>query len=280
MGMRLRANKLLYHAFVAALGFAMLYPVLWLLFSSFKENTAIFKTANHLFPDVWVWSNYASGWKGIGGVPFSKFIWNSLVLVSIGTVGAVLSSAVIAFGFARVKFVGRSIWFTCMMLTMMLPHDVVMVPQYVMFAKMHWLNSIKPLVVPAFFGVPFFIFLIMQFIRTIPGELDEAAKIDGCSRFGIFARIVLPLIMPALATAAIFSFYQRWDDFLGPLLYLNKPSRYPVSLALKLYLDSETVSNWGAMFAMSMVSLLPVVAIFFVFQKQIVEGISTSGLKG
>ncbi|MNI27950.1 L-arabinose transport system permease protein AraQ [compost metagenome] len=166
------------------------------------------------------------------------------------------------------------------MMTMMLPHDVIIVPQYVMFAKLGWLSSFKPIIVPFFFGVPFFIFLIMQFIRTIPPELDEAAKIDGCSKYGIFFKVIVPLIVPALITSAIFSFYWRWDDFINPLLYLNQPKQYPVSLALKLFLDGESINNWGGMFAMATLSLLPIVIVFFIFQKYIVEGISTSGLKG
>jgi multiple sugar transport system permease protein len=166
------------------------------------------------------------------------------------------------------------------MVTLMLPHDVVLVPQYILFAKLGWLNSIKPIVVPSYFGAPFFIFLLIQFIRTIPAELDEAATIDGCGKFRLFWRIILPLVAPAMATAAIFSFYWRWEDLLGPVLYLNKPSMYTVSMALKMFLDSDTLSNWGAMFAMSTVSLIPIIAVFFAFQKFIVEGISTSGLKG
>jgi multiple sugar transport system permease protein len=269
----------IYHLFVAALAIGMVYPVLWLLMSSFKESNLIFATADSLIPQPWIWDNYKIGWVGIAGQSFGTFIMNSLKIVVISTIGAVLSSAFIAFGFARLNFVGKSFWFGIMMVTLMLPHDVVLVPQYILFAKIDWLNSIKPIVVPQYFGIPFFIFLLIQFIRTIPTELDEAATIDGCGKFRLFFRIILPLVVPALATAAIFSFYWRWEDLLGPVLYLNRPSLYPVSMGLKMFLDSDTVSNWGAMFAMSIVSLLPVLAIFFAFQKYIVEGISTSGLK-
>ncbi|WP_337101406.1 carbohydrate ABC transporter permease [Paenibacillus sp. YIM B09110] len=269
----------IYHLFVAALALGMVYPVLWLLMSSFKESNLIFSTADSLIPQPWIWDNYKIGWVGIAGQSFGTFIMNSLKIVVISTIGAVLSSAFIAFGFARLNFVGKSFWFGIMMVTLMLPHDVVLVPQYILFAKIDWLNSIKPIVVPQYFGIPFFIFLLIQFIRTIPTELDEAATIDGCGKFRLFFRIILPLVVPALATAAIFSFYWRWEDLLGPVLYLNRPSLYPVSMGLKMFLDSDTVSNWGAMFAMSIVSLLPVLAIFFAFQKYIVEGISTSGLK-
>lgn len=269
----------IYHIFVAALALIMVYPVLWLLMSSFKPSNLIFATADSLIPQPWIWENYKIGWVGIAGQSFGTFILNSLEIVIIATIGAVLSSAFIAFGFARLNFTGKTFWFGIMMVTLMLPHDVVLVPQYILFAKLSWLNSIKPIVIPQYFGIPFFIFLLIQFIRTIPNELDEAATIDGCGKFRLFFRIILPLVVPALATASIFSFYWRWEDLLGPVLYLNRPSLYPVSMGLKMFLDSDTVSNWGAMFAMSIVSLIPVLAIFFAFQKYIVEGISTSGLK-
>ncbi len=268
-----------YHLVVLGLSIIMIYPVLWLVMSSFKESNLIFETADSLIPKPWTWQNYKIGWVGIAGQSFGSFMINSLRIVVLATIGAVFSSAFVAFGFARLKFTGKTFWFGVMMVTLMLPHDVVLVPQYILFSKFHWLNSIKPIVIPQYFGIPFFIFLLIQFIRTIPGELDEAATIDGCGKFRLFFRIILPLIVPAMATAAIFSFYWRWEDLIGPVLYLNKPSLYPVSMGLKMFLDSETVSNWGAMFAMSALSLVPVLAVFFAFQKYIVEGISTSGLK-
>jgi multiple sugar transport system permease protein len=167
-----------------------------------------------------------------------------------------------------------------MILTMLLPGQVLMIPQYVMFNKLGWVNTHKPLIIPAFFGTPFFVFLLMQFIRGIPLELDESAKIDGCGRYGIFLRIILPNLKPPLVTAAIFAFYWKWEDFLGPLIYLQSTRLYPVSLALKLFADPAAVTNWGGMFAMSVLSLVPVFVIFVLFQDHIVEGISTTGLKG
>ncbi|MBP1309699.1 multiple sugar transport system permease protein [Paenibacillus sp. 1182] len=270
----------IYHILVAALALLMLYPVFWMLFSSFKESRTIFVTASSLFPTEWIWQNYVTGWKGTTGYNFGTYILNSLTIVVISTIGAVLSSSLIAFGFARLKFKGRNLWFALMMVTLMLPGDVVLVPQYIIFTKLGWINTILPLVVPSFFGMPFFIFLMVQFIRTIPAELDEAATIDGCGKFRLYFRIILPLLKSSLATAAIFSFYWKWEDLLGPVLYLNSPEKYTVSIALKMFLDSESASNWGGMFAMSILSLLPVIAVFFAFQKQIVEGMSTSGLKG
>lgn len=269
-----------YHILVGGFAILMLYPVIWLLMSSFKPSDTIFVTAKSLIPDPWIWTNFVEGWKGIGGNSFGVFIKNTAILVVITLIGQVISSAFIAFGFARLEFKGKAIWFGIMMVTLMLPHDVLMVPQYIIFSKLGWLNSIKPLAVPAYFGHPFFIFLLVQFIRTIPRELDEAAIIDGCNTFKIFTKIILPLIRPALATTAIFSFYWTWESLLGPVLYLNSPSKYTVSMALNMFLSNETVSNWGAMFAMSVVTLIPVFVIFFLFQRQVVEGISTSGLKG
>ncbi|MEW9050783.1 MAG: carbohydrate ABC transporter permease [Neobacillus sp.] len=270
----------IYHLLVGGFAILMLYPVIWLLMSSFKPSDTIFVTAKSLIPDPWIWSNFTEGWKGIGGNTFGVFIKNTAILVVITLIGQVISSAFIAFGFARLQFKGKAFWFAIMMVTLMLPHDVLMVPQYIIFSKLGWLNSIKPLAIPAYFGHPFFIFLLVQFIRTIPRELDEAAIIDGCSTFKIFTKIILPLIKPALATASIFSFYWTWESLLGPVLYLNSPSKYTVSMALNMFLSNETVSNWGAMFAMSVVTLIPVFVIFFIFQRHVVEGISTSGLKG
>ncbi|WXB91376.1 carbohydrate ABC transporter permease [Metabacillus sp. FJAT-53654] len=258
----------------------MLYPVIWLLMSSFKPSEMIFVTAKSLIPDPWILDNFSKGWEGIGGNSFGVFIKNTVVLVIFTMIGQVISSAFIAFGFARMNFFGKGFWFAIMMVTLMLPYEVVMIPQYIIFSKLGWLDSIKPIVIPAYFGHPFFIFLLVQFIRTIPRELDEAATIDGCNTFKIFYKIILPLIRPALATAAIFSFYWTWDNLLGPVLYLNSPDKYTVSMALNMFLSNETVSNWGAMFAMSIVTLIPVFVVFFLFQRHVVEGISTSGLKG
>ncbi|RED63526.1 carbohydrate ABC transporter permease [Cohnella phaseoli] len=269
-----------YHLLVGFLALGMIYPILWLVASSLKPNDEIFTTAYSLIPSSLEWGNYASGWAGFAGNSFGTFFKNSFIIVILSTIGAVCSSALVAYAFARIPFFGRGLWFGCMMLTLMLPRDVTIIPQYIMFSELGWLQSFKPLIVPQFLGIPFFIFLIMQFIRTVPADLDEAAKIDGCSKYGIFFKVILPLIVPAMMTSAIFSFYWTWEDFIHPLLYLNQPELYPVSLALKLFLDGESLNNWGGMFAMSTLSLVPVFVIFFTFQKYIVEGISTSGLKG
>jgi multiple sugar transport system permease protein len=265
---------------VLVLTLIMLYPLIWLLASSLKESSQVFKQAQSLYPSGWHFENYSNGWKGFGGITFTTFFYNTFFVVIISTIGSVISSTLIAYGFARIRFAWKNIWFVCMLLTMMLPFEVIMIPQYIMFNWFGWINTYLPLILPTFLGIPFFVFLIMQFIRTIPIEMDEAATIDGCNRFEIFYRITVPLIVPAMMTCAIFSFYWRWDDFMGPLLYLSSPTKYTLALALKMFSDPEAVTNWGALFAMSALSLLPVTVIFFAFQRYIVEGISTSGLKG
>ncbi|WP_396426689.1 carbohydrate ABC transporter permease [Lederbergia sp. NSJ-179] len=274
-----RIKKILLHVGLIIFTAVMLYPLAWMSMSSFKESSTVFIDAHKLIPTEWDFSNFKEGWKGFGGITFTTFFKNSFIITFIATIGSIISSTFIAYGFARIKFTGKKIWFVLMMLTLMLPYEMVMIPQYIMFNSFGWVDTYLPLILPTFFGVPFFIFLIMQFIRTIPTELDQAARIDGCDTVSIFFRIIVPLIVPAMMTATIFSFYWRWDDFMGPLLYLVTPEKYPVSLALKLFSDPNAVTNWGAMFAMTTVSLLPVFIIFFIFQKYIVEGISTSGLK-
>jgi multiple sugar transport system permease protein len=186
----------------------------------------------------------------------------------------------VAYAFARLRFPGRKFLFACMMATMMLPAQVVMIPQYIIFRNFQLTNTFVPLILPAWFSSAFFVFMMMQFIQGLPKELDEAAIIDGCSRYSIFSRIILPLIGPALITSIIINFYWKWDDFMGPLIYLSRPKMFPVSLAIKLFADSSSETDFGAMFAMSTLSLMPVFFIFLFFNKYLVEGISTSGLKG
>ncbi|GGC83999.1 putative ABC transporter permease protein YesQ [Thalassobacillus devorans] len=273
-------KKTIQHVLMITFALIMIYPLVWMVSSSLKESSSVFVDAHSLIPKEFHFDNYVAGWKGFGGITFGTFFWNSTIISVLATVGSIISSTVIAYGFARIKFAGKKIWFVSMMLTMMLPFEMVMIPQYIMFNTFGWLDTYLPLILPTFFGIPFFIFLIMQFIKTIPKELDEAAKIDGCNNFQIFYRIIVPLVVPAMMTSAIFSFYWRWDDFMGPLIYLSTPEKYPVSLALKLFSDPNSVTNWGAMFAMSTLSILPIFIIFFFFQRYIVDGISSSGLKG
>ncbi len=280
MARRNRGWNIVYHVLMLVLGIVMIYPVLWMVSSSFKEHADIFASMGTLIPPKFTIENYKEGWKGFGNVTFATFFKNSFIVAGIGTIGTVISSALVAYGFARIPFKGRDLWFAAMMMTLMLPFQVQIIPQYIMFNKLNWINTFYPLIVPKFFGSAFFIFLIMQFIRGLPLELDEAAEIDGAGKFGIFWWIILPSIKPALITASLFSFYWTLDDFLGPLLYLNQATLYTVSLALKNFADPTAVTNWGAVFAMSVLSLIPVLLIFIFFQKYLTEGIATTGIKG
>ncbi|MDR1599091.1 MAG: carbohydrate ABC transporter permease [Oscillospiraceae bacterium] len=269
----------LYHVLMASGSFVMLYPLVWMISSSVKPNGDIFTTATRLFPSVVTGEHYATGWRGFAGYTFAVFFGNSLLIAALSMMGTVVSSAVVAFGFARIRFPGRNVWFVVMITTMLLPSQVMMIPRFVLFNRMGWVGTYLPMTVPAFFGGAFSIFLVMQFIRSIPRDMDEAAKIDGCSWYGIFLKIVAPMIVPALVTVGVLAFIGSWEDFMGALLYLNKPNRYTAAYALKLFNDNTKI-DYGATFAMSVLSLAPILAVFFFFQKNLVEGISIQGLKG
>ena len=275
-----RLRSVRFHFLTILLGLIMIYPLVWLLMSSFKSNRTMFQNTFSLWPTEWdILKNYQSGWSGVSGIPFGKFILNTLIVDLIGTAGCVVFSVMAAYAFARIQFVGRKFWFTCCIITMLIPSQVMVVPQYIIFKKMGLINTLISLALPWFFGTAFFVFLIMQFIRGLPIELDEAAEIDGCSRIGIFFRIIFPLTSPAIVTSTIFSFYWIWQDFFQPLVFISKPQLYTVSLALNLFLDPNSLNNYGGLFAMSIISLIPVIAIFLIFQKYLVEGIATTGMK-
>ncbi len=215
------------------------------------------------------------------GTSFSTFYINSFLVCLGAIVGNLVSCSLAAYAFARIRFRLRPMWFAIMLGTLMLPFHVTVVPQYIIFNKLGWTNSFLPLIVPKFFAVDaFFIFLMVQFIRGIPIELEEAAMVDGCNRPQIFTRIILPLIKPPLITTTIFTFIWTWNDFFSQLLYLNTETNYTVSLGLRQFLDSSGRSSWGSMFAMTTLSLVPVFVVFLFFQKRLVEGIATTGIKG
>jgi multiple sugar transport system permease protein len=269
-----------YHFFTILLGLIMIYPLLWLLMSSFKSNSEIFIDTYSLIPKKWnIIQNYTSGWEGVAGIPFGTFIINSIIVAVVGTVGGVLSSVLAAYAFARVNFRGKGFWFLCAMTTLMVPNQVMVVPQYLIFKKLGFINNLSALIIPWLFGSAFFIFLMVQFIRGLPVELDEAAELDGCTKLTIFTKIIMPLVSPAIITSTIFSFYWIWQDFFQPLIFMSRPKNYTVSLALNAYLDPNSLNNYGGMFAMSILSIIPVVVIFLIFQKFLVEGIATTGMK-
>ncbi len=274
------ARTILYHLLVMVLGFFMIYPVLWMISGSFKENAEILRGTLGLIPEVFKPTNYATGWKGFAGITFATFFKNSFLITSIATFGTVLSSSLVAYALSRVRFKGRNFWFMCMLATMMLPGQVIMIPQYLIYYRLGLVPGYVPLVLPYFCGQAFFIYQMMQFMQGIPRELDEAAKIDGCSKYRIYSTIILPLLKPSIVTTVIIQFYWKWDDYMGPLLYLSRPQSYTASIAIKLFADSSSITDYGAMFAMSTLSLIPVFLIFLFFNRYLVQGIGTSGLKG
>lgn len=274
-------NKVIYHVFTMFFGIVMVYPLLWMLFSSLKDTNTIFATASQLIPDEIVLENYINGWKGFSKVTFGTFIWNTLGVATVATILTVISSALVSYGLARLRFRGKNILFMLVLLTMMLPGEIMMIPQYLWYNKLGWINTYLPMTVPFGFAIQgFFVYQMKNFIEGLPRELDEAAKIDGCSYYTIFTRIIVPLLKPAMGTVAIFSFINRWNDYMSPLLYLKTVPKYTVSLALKLFCDQTSTSDYGAMFAMAVVSLIPIVLIFIFLQRYLIEGISTQGLKG
>lgn len=271
-------RSLLYHAVLCLASLVMLYPLLWMLASSFKPENEIFGNAS-LWPSKFDLDAYVRGWTGLQ-VSFGKFFVNSLIVSVMSVIGNVLSCSLAAFAFARLRFRGRNFWFALMLGTLMLPYHVTLIPQYILFLNLDWVDTFLPLIVPKFLAVDaFFIFLLVQFFRGLPRELDEAAMMDGCSPWRIYYKIILPLALPALTTAAIFTFIWTWDDFFGPLVYLNDMNSYTVQLGLRSFVDSTGKSDWGALFAMSTLTLLPVVAFFLVFQRLLIEGFATTGLK-
>ena len=274
-------GTIIYHVLVMAGAFIMVYPLVWMILSSFKPTNTILPTATQLIPTTWTLSNYFTGWKGFMGYSFATFFKNSFFISILSTFGTLISSAFVAYSLQRLQFRLKKLLFVLVLSTMMLPPQILMIPQYMWFRRLNWVGTFYPMIMPYFFAIQgFFVYLIMNFIGGVPKELDEAAKIDGCSYYGIFFKIILPLITPALITSAIFSFIWRWDDYLSALLYVTKPEMRPISLALKLFNDPSSGSDIGATLAMSTLSIVPATILFLIFQKSLVEGISNSGIKG
>ncbi|GGF79568.1 sugar ABC transporter permease [Paenibacillus albidus] len=270
------------HGFMILFSLVMVYPVIWWIGASLKSNSEM--SSPNIFPADPVWSNFTSGWTAIPGRSFTDFYLNTFGLEAAVLLATLVSTTLVAFGFGRLDFPLKKFWFSLLMLTLMLPGQVLIIPQYAMFHQMGWVNTYLPFIVPHMLatgaGGTFFVFLLVQFIRGLPKELDESAKIDGCSWFGIYWRIVMPLTKPAIVTVMIFCFLWNWDDFLGHLLYINSVDKYTVGLALRMINDSQAGMQWGQLLAMSLVSILPATLVFMFLQKYFVEGIATTGIKG
>ena len=255
-----------------------LFPFLWMVSTSFKETSEIYKMPPDLIPTNPTVQNYIEGWKG---ADFGLFFKNSLFITIIATVGTVLSSAFVAYGFARFKARFSGLLFTILLATMMLPMQVTLIPQYLMFNKLGMINTYFPLLIPSWLGGGAFnIFLFIQFFRTLPKELDEAAKIDGANSFQIFTKIMLPAVKPVMLAVLVMSLVYNWNDFFSPLIYLNDNKKFTIAIGLQFFKGSQGNVQIGQMMAMSLVALLPVLVIFAVCQKYFIQGIKMSGLKG
>lgn len=275
---RKRLTSVVAHLLLIGASILMLYPLLWMLSASFRPENEIF-AGGSLIPSSVSLHGYVSGWFGLSR-SFDTFFLNSLTISLLCVLGNLAACSLTAFAFARLEFKGKTFWFALMLGTLMLPYQVTLIPQYVLFLKIGWVNTFLPLVVPKFLAADsFFIFLMVQFFRGIPRELDEAAMMDGCSPWRIYYKIMLPLSVPVLTTAGIFTFIFTWDDFFGPLIYLSDIKTYTVTVALRTFVDSTAESNWSGLFAMSILSLLPIFLLFLFFQRYLIEGIATTGMK-
>ncbi|MFJ8547086.1 carbohydrate ABC transporter permease [Streptomyces sp. NPDC093586] len=277
---RSTARSVLWHSAVVALVVVLMYPVVWLVSSSFKPANEVLSNLS-LLPDHGTGSNYGEVFEGVAGYSIWQYFGNSLIVSVLAVTGNVFSCALAGYVFGRLQFRGRGPLFAFMISTIMLPHHVVLIPQYIIFQKLHMVNTFWPLVLPKFFAVDaFFVFLMVQFVRGLPRELDESASIDGCGPFRTFWHVILPLLRPAVITTSIFTFIWTWNDFFSQLIYLNDPSKFTLPLALQMYVDQTSQSSFGPMFAMSVLALVPLVLVFVAFQRFLVDGVSTSGLKG
>jgi multiple sugar transport system permease protein len=228
-----------------------------------------------MIPHPIAWNNYPDS---LNTMPFMLYLRNTLMLCAVIVVASVVSSSIVAYGFARLKFVGSNVWFFVMLSTMALPAQVTMIPIFSMYRSLGWYGTYLPLIVPSFCGSPFFIFLLTQFFKNLPGELSESAKVDGATDWMIFYRLIVPLSRPALATCALFAFLDAWNDFLGPLLYLPEPSKYTLAYGLQQFLSNYYV-NWMQLMAASTLFTIPIVVLFFFAQRTFIQGISTTGVK-
>ena len=264
------------HTVLIALSIVFMMPFVWMVSSSLKPNAEIFLMPPRLFPEEWRFANYI---ESVQAINFFGYLLNTLKYSVVTTIAAVASNAMIAYGFSRVRWPGRDAVFFFVIATMMLPGAVTMIPLFVFFSQLGWVPSLKPLVIPAFFGNAYFIFLLRQFLITLPQELDDAARIDGCSEWGIFTRIVLPLAKPALISVFLFELLWTWNNFMGPLIYLRDPKTYTLSVGLQMYFTQHG-AEWGYLMAAGTLFTLPMIVVFFIGQRQFIEGITLTGIKG
>jgi ABC-type glycerol-3-phosphate transport system permease component len=278
-GPNILARSALVYLVLAVMSTALMLPLAWMLSASLQDAKGVFAQPFQWLPASPRWSNYT---ELFSLVPFGRYLINTILVTGTVLVGTMLSSTLVAFGFSRLRFRGREMLFALCLSTMMLPGQVTMVPLYVLFARLGWVDTYWPLIIPAFFGSPFYIFLLRQFFLTIPREYDEAALLDGAGRLRIYWSIILPLARPALITVALFTFMGTWNDFFGPLIYINSPEKATLTLGLSM-LKSQIVGTgmmqWHLLMASAVLVMIPNVLLFFVAQKHLVKGIATGGLR-
>ena len=264
------------YVILTVLAILFVLPVFYLFMGAFKAESELVRVPFKWLPDKFILDNFSNMFQSI---PFMRYLKNTMIIVAFNIVGSLLSCSLVAYGFSRLRWPGRDKVFILVLITMILPYQVTLVPLFLMFTKIKWIGTFLPLIVPCFFGNPFFIFLLRQFFTGIPQDISEAARIDGASEFTIFSRLILPMAKPALTTVALFAFIRSWNDFLGPLVFLGRDELYTLSLAASM-LKSNLDPNWSVLLALGTVMILPVLLIFFVMQKYFIQGIAMSGIKG
>ncbi len=258
------------------LGVLFMTPFYWMIATALKTETQLFQIPPVWIPNPLAWENFTQVFKE---VPFSRFIFNSAFLVTINVIGQVLATTMVAYGFSRFRFPGRDILFVILLATLMIPKTVVLVPQFILFAQLGWVNTYLPLILPAFGGSPFLIFMVRQYMMSIPLDLDEAAMIDGASRWQILWRIIFPISIPILILVMVFTFVDVWNDFMGPLIYLNDPLKFTVSLGLSFFQGARETS-WQLLMAAALMAMIPPIVLFLIVQRRLLGGIAAAGIKG
>ena len=269
-------DRLLTHIALIALGAVFAIPFVWLVSTSLKPDAQIFKLPPEWIPKPFTWSNYS---QAMNYVPFAKYFLNTFYIAIFNVVAMVLSCTLTAYGFARIRWPGRDTLFIVLVSTLMIPFPVTLIPQFLIFRRIDWVGTFKPLTFPALTGSAFYIFLLRQFYMTIPQELSDAARIDGCSEFGIFRRIMFPLTRPAMATVGLFTFMANWNDFLGPLIYLSNKEQYTLAIGIYGYFTAHS-ARWSLFMAAATVMIVPVIVLFFFTQRTFIQGITLTGIKG
>lgn len=273
-----KKSNIIFYILLTIMAAIDIIPFLWMVLCSFKTQKELFVFPPTILPKKWTFSNYTKAWHA-GGLDFTLMFINTLKIVVPVTVFTVISSALAAYGFARIKFKGRDFIFGLFLSSMMVPYAVTLIPSFLIFKSLNWINSFKPLIIPSLFGSTFAIFLMRQFFMTIPMDLEEAATIDGCSRIGIWSKIFLPLCKPILATLVVFTFQGTYNDFMGPLIYLNSTKKFTVQLGLASFRGMYN-TRYDLLMAASVFTLIPILIIYLAAQKYFVEGIVMTGLKG